>query len=109
MAYSEETALRLRDIFGARDDVEEKKMFGGIAFMVKGHMCCGITGDELMLRVGPAGQEEALRRPHTREMDFTGRPMKGYVFVAAEGFATPEALAEWVARAEAFVSTLPPR
>jgi len=109
MAYSEDTVRRLRDLFGTRDDVEEKRMFGGIAFMVKGHMCCGISGDDLMLRVGPDRHAEALRRAHARPMDFTGRPMKGFIYVAPEGFATQKALQEWVSVAEDFVSTLPPR
>ena len=108
MAYDETLAARIRDAFGPRTDLREQKMFGGLAFMVGSHMCCGIVGDELMLRVG-AGAEELLEKPHVRPMDFTGRPMKGFVFVSPEGVATDATLEEYVERALAFVGTLPPK
>jgi TfoX/Sxy family transcriptional regulator of competence genes len=109
MAYDDHLAERVRDLLSYRGDVEERKMFGGLAFMVGGNMCCGVLNDELMLRVGPEQGPAALQRPHTREMDFTGRPMNGMLFVQAEGHATDEALAEWVAMATSFVSSLPPK
>ncbi|NNE36054.1 MAG: TfoX/Sxy family protein [Rhodothermales bacterium] len=109
MAYDEGLADRLRGIFADGNDVQEKKMFGGLAVMVNGHMCCGIVGDELMVRVGPALYEEALSRPHARPMDFTGRPSKGMVYVGADGFASSESLRAWVDLAMDFVDTLPPR
>lgn len=84
-------------------------MFGGIAFMVRGNMCCGVVKDELMVRVGPDRYEEALARPHARPMDFTGRPMKGMLFVAEPGFRTDEALAQWVALASEYAASLPPK
>jgi hypothetical protein len=109
MAYDENTADRLRGIFAGRPDVVEKKMFGGIAFMLNGNMCCGVIQDMLMARVGPAHYAGALQQPHARDMDFTGRPMKGFVFVEAAGIETDMQLLEWVDRCQAFVATLPPK
>lgn len=107
MAYDEGLAERLREVFHGRRDVSEKKMFGGLAFMVQGHMAVGILGDTLMARVGPERHAEALRMQHVREMDFTGRPMKGYVYVAPAGLDSQAELEAWVARCVAFVGTLP--
>lgn len=84
-------------------------MFGGIAFLHHGNMFVGIVGDDLMVRVGPAQHETALTRPHARPMDFAGRPMKGYVYVAPEGIDADDTLAGWVRLALEFVSTLPPK
>ena len=77
MAYDEKLADRVRGVLVDRRDVHEKKMFGGLAFMVRGHMCVGIVDRELMARIGPDASEKALTRPHVRPMDFTGRPLKG--------------------------------
>lgn len=107
MAYDEGVAERLREVFQERVDIVEKKMFGGIAFMVRGNMCCGVTDDALMARVGPHQYDNALSRPHAREMDFTGKPMKGFVYIEPEGFASDEDLRSWVATCETFVATLP--
>jgi len=109
MAYDEQLAERVRTVLGARDDVTERNMFGGIAFMLGGHMCCGVNGDDLMLRLGDDAAEDALADPHTRPMDFTGRPMKGFVYVSSEGTGTAAALRRWIARAAEHVSTLPPK
>lgn len=109
MAYDEGVAQRLREVFASRSDVIEKKMFGGIAFMISGNMCCGVVGEEIMARVGPEQYAEALLEPHAREMDFTGKPMKGFVYVGAQGFTSDEDLEDWVARCEHFVNTLPPK
>ena len=84
-------------------------MFGGIAFMVDGHMSCGVVSDTLMVRVGPDQYEEALKRPFASEMDFTGRPMKGFVYVAPEGFESDEDLECWVRTSLEFVHALPPK
>ena len=112
MAYDEGLAARVREHLAARDDigignVEEKKMFGGLCFMVAGHMCCGIVGDTLMLRVGPQQYSECLGLPHAREMDFTGKPMKGMLYVDAEGITEDEELAVWITRSLRFISGLP--
>jgi len=79
MAYDEGLAERLRDLFVDRPGITEKKMFGGLAFMYRGHMLVGILEDSLMARVGTTEYADVLKRPHVREMDFTGKPMKGYV------------------------------
>jgi TfoX/Sxy family transcriptional regulator of competence genes len=108
MAYDENLAQRVREIMAAEEAVTERKMFGGLAFMLAGNMACGILGEELMLRLGPDGAETALASKHVRPMDFTGRPMKGMVFVAPAGLKGA-ALRRWVAKAIAFASGLPPK
>lgn len=107
MSFDEGVAQRLREILADRNDVVEKKMFGGIAFMISGNMCCGVVGEELMARVGLEQYEAALKEPHAREMDFTGKPMKGFVYVGVNGFASDEDLASWVGRCEQFARSLP--
>ncbi|MFN0154644.1 MAG: TfoX/Sxy family protein [Gaiella sp.] len=110
MAYDEELAHRVRAALADASPsgtVEERKMFGGLCFLVGGHMACGLVGDTLMLRLGEEGADAALARPHTRPMDFTGKPMRTMVYVEPEGIATKRALASWVGRAAAFVATLP--
>jgi TfoX/Sxy family transcriptional regulator of competence genes len=87
-------------------DVREKHMFGGLAFMLNNKMACGVVGDELMVRVGPAAYEKALALPHTRPMDFTGRPMRGYVFVAPTGCKTQSAVDRWVKEAATHIQEL---
>jgi hypothetical protein len=109
MAYDEGLASRVRDVFGEDPDVVEKKMFGGLCYLESGNMVCGITRDTFMARVGPDQYEECLKTEHAREMDFTGKPMKGMIFVAPEGVAEDEDLAVWINRCLAFVKTLPPK
>jgi len=109
MAYDEALAERVLDPVAGRDDVAERRMFGGWALMVGGHMACGVTGDELMVRVGPATYEDALDQPHARVMDFTGRPMTGFVIVGRGGIADDDGLRSWVESGVAFVETLPPK
>ena len=109
MSYDEGLAERLRDILQDRPEMAEKKMFGGLAFMSRGYMFVGILGDVLMARVGPEGYVQALSRPHVREMDFTGRPMKGYVFIDPPGFEQDADLCAWVERCHWFVQSLPPK
>ena len=108
MAYDEQLADRVREVIASEPGLTERKMFGGLAFMLDGHMCCGIVGDELMLRLGVDGADDALEHDHVRPMDFTGRPMAGMVFVSAERLHGT-ALRGWVRRAAAFVRTLPPK
>ena len=107
MAYDKGLAQRLRGALEERDDIVEKKMFGGIAFMHRGHMCCGIVDQLLMARVGPDAYDNALQQPHAREMDFTGRSMKGFVYVDPPGFGEGAALTDWLDRCIAFTSSLP--
>jgi TfoX/Sxy family transcriptional regulator of competence genes len=109
MAFDEGLAERIRELVEDRPNVSERKMFGGLAFMQDGHMFVGITDEALMVRTGPEHYQEALQRPHAREMDFTGRRMKGYVYVDPEGIDADEDLAHWVELASQFVSTLPPK
>ncbi len=109
MAFDEGVAQRLREALSARTDVQEKRMFGGIAFMAHGHMCVGVIGESIMARIGPLQYEQALARPHAREMDFTGRAMKGFVHVDPPGFESDSDLARWVALCERYVDTLPAR
>lgn len=106
MAYDEALAERITAVFFDEPEMTSKKMFGGIAFMVDGHMAVGVVGDDLMVRLSPEAAEQALKRKHVRQMDFTGRPMKGYVYVAAAGLRG-KALETWVRKARDFVSTLP--
>lgn len=109
MAYDEGLAERLDELFASRPNFESKKMFGGLCFMLSGHMCCGIVGDTLMARVGPDQYADCLQRPHSREMDFTGRAMKGMVYVAPEGIADDSDLTEWVRICVDYVQTMPPK
>jgi hypothetical protein len=109
MAFDEKLAERVRRVLAGRCDFAEKRMFGGLAFMVAGHMCCGVVGDDLMVRVGPEKFEDALARLHARLMDFTGHPSRGMVFVGARGTGTARAVETWVDRGLAFVQSLPGR
>jgi hypothetical protein len=109
MAFDEGLAQRIREHFAPRRPMVEKKMFGGLAVMLDGHMAVGILGETLMARVGPLAYDKALKMRHVRPMDFTGKPMKGYVFVDPPGFESDPALADWIARCESFVATLPPK
>ncbi len=107
MAYAELLAERVRIAIGPHDGLSERKMFGGLAFMLNGNMCCGVVKDELMVRVGADQQEDALAQPHARPMDFTGRPMRSMVYVDPDGFRADDALAAWVQRGVDFAMTLP--
>ena len=107
MAFDNVLATRLRDLFASDQSVGEKKMFGGLAFMRRGNMILGVIDDRLMARVGPDYYEEALSRPHVRPMNFSGRPMRGYVYVEPAGLISDHALEEWVGRCRAFTDTLP--
>ena len=110
MAYDEALSERIRvALHERRDDVREQRMFGGIAFMVAGNMCVGVIRDDLMVRLGEERADAALEEPHTRPMDFTGRPMRNLIYVDAAGTADDAALRSWIDRALRFVDTLPPK
>ena len=109
MAYDEGLAERIREHFQGHPEVVEKKMFGGLAYMVRGHMCCGILQETLMVRVGPDQYEDCLKEKYAREMDFTGRALKGMVYVEPAGFESVDNLAAWIAKCEDFVLSLPPK
>jgi TfoX/Sxy family transcriptional regulator of competence genes len=106
VSFDHGLADRIRRALARRKDVTEKKMFGGLAFLRNGRMFCGVVTDRLMVRVGPERYEEALARPYVRPMDFTGRPMKGYVFVEPAGCTREEDVAEWVRCGVSVVSKL---
>ena len=109
MTYDEHLAGRVRALLAATPRVSERKMFGGLAFMVSGNIACGIVGSDLMLRLGEDGADRALDEPHVRPMDFTHRPMKSMVYVNQAGTRTPSALRAWVDLAVAYASSLPPK
>lgn len=107
MGYDVKLAERVRALVDDRDDVNEKPMFGGLCLLAHGNMFAGIQGEILMARVGAERHDEALAKPHARIMDFSGRPMRGYVYVDPPGIANEAQLREWVELSLAFVDTLP--
>lgn len=108
MAYDEALGDRVRDVIAVREGVTERKMFGGLAFMVRGNMACGVMGTELMLRLSPEDAREAIAGDkHARAMDFTGKPMKGMLYVSEAGVASDEDLASWVDAGADFAVSLP--
>ena len=110
MAYDETLAQRVRDALAAYvggPGVTERRMFGGLAFMLRGNMCCCVTQPGLMVRIGRDAYPDALAQPHAGLMDLTGRPLRGWVLVAPAGLATDAGLSEWVARGAGFANTLP--
>jgi TfoX/Sxy family transcriptional regulator of competence genes len=107
MAFDEHLASRIRMALGKEPGITEKRMFGGVAFLRHGHMFVGVSDNTLMARVGKSLYEDSLAREHIRVMDFTGKPMAGYVYIDAPGTATDEALRFWVKRCIDFVATLP--
>ena len=109
MAYDQGLAERIRKALRDRADVEEKKMFGGLCFMISNHMCCGIVGDTLMAPVGPEKYEELLAEQHAKEMDFTGKAMKGMIYVDPEGISEDSELNHWLKVCTDFVGSLPPK
>ena len=106
MGWDEELAERVRAVVEDRDDINEKPIFGGLCLLAHGNMFAGIQGETLMVRVGKAAHDEALAKPHTRIMDFSGRPMRGYVYVDPPGIASQAQLREWIELSLAFVDTL---
>jgi TfoX/Sxy family transcriptional regulator of competence genes len=109
MAYDEDLAERVRDLLSARSDVSERKMFGGIAFMVGGNMACGVLKEDLIVRLGDEEGEKALAEDGVRPFDFTGKPMKGIVFVSQERISDDAGLAEWVDAGADYAASLPPK
>lgn len=107
MAFDAGLAQRVRDVLGRRPGITERRMFGGLAFLVDGKMFVGIQDEVLMARVGAERHHDALAMPHVREMDFTGRPMKGYVYMDPPAIATDETLAAWACWCADHVMRLP--
>lgn len=106
MPYDDQLAILLRDALAGREGITERKMFGGICWMLDGNMLCGVEGKRYMFRIGRANEEPALARDGVSRMDFTGRPMRGLVWVEAE-VAVADGLSDWIALASDFVQTLP--
>ena len=109
MAFDEGLVERIRAATRADPSISERKMFGGLCFMSGGNMCFGVLGDEIMVRVGPDAYPEALGLPHAREMDFTGRSMRGMVYVDPDGISEDESLEAWLRRGLDYAKSLPPK
>lgn len=107
MAFDERLAARIRTHLGKRTGLVEKKMFGGIAFLLKGNMCCGVHREALIVRLDPGETDRALAEPHARVFDLTGRPMKGWILVEPKGLATDAELGRWIDRAAKYAGSLP--
>ncbi|WP_444910249.1 TfoX/Sxy family protein [Microbulbifer sp. TRSA005] len=107
MAYNETLAEKVRNLLQGSQGLSEKQMFGGLAFMLNGNMVCGVVGEELMVRVGPDNYQDALAERYTRPMDYTGRPLRGMVYVEED--AVEQDLDEWVNRGVEFAGSLPPK
>lgn len=107
MPFSESLAARIRDNLSRKRGIEEKKMFGGVGFLLDGNMLVGVWKDSLIVRLGPAAYDEAFLEPHVKEFDITGKSMKGWVMVNSEGIADEGPLKSWIERATKFVKTLP--
>jgi TfoX N-terminal domain len=109
MAYDEGLATRVREVLGEQPELVEKKMFGGLAFLLHGNMACGVRGEDLIVRVAAEAADAALGEPGTRPFDLTGRPMKGWLLVDADGHAEDDDLRRWVDRGLACANSLPPK
>jgi hypothetical protein len=109
MAFDETLAQRIRRRLGKRNGLTEKKMFGGIGFMLGGNMACGVHGQEMIVRVDPEETDKALSEPHTRQFDLTGRPMKGWILVEPKGLANDADLGKWVGVGAKYAESLPPK
>jgi TfoX/Sxy family transcriptional regulator of competence genes len=107
MPYDTLLATRIRAAFGPLSHLEEKKMFGGVGFLINGNMACGVHKNDMIVRVGPEKSDLALSRPHTRVFDMTGHPMAGWVMVDPQGCATESELKIWIKQGVAFASSLP--
>lgn len=109
MAYCEELANRLRSLLKGKYGITEKKMFGGLCFMMGGHMFSGVAKDNLVVRVGQEAYEDALAKPNVKPMDFTGRPLPGFVYIEPEGYVNEQSLLEWINQGIKFAASLPPK
>ena len=100
MAYDEQVANRIREALQTRKDISERRMFGGLAFLCLGRMCCGVVGRDLMVRIPDDEFDAVMRGRHVRPMDFTGKPLRGFVYVSPPGFRTRAALRKWLSRGQ---------
>jgi TfoX/Sxy family transcriptional regulator of competence genes len=109
MAYDDVLAQRISKVLDGTPNLAEKKMFGGVGYLIQGNMACGVNKQDLIIRVGPEAYEEALKQPHVRVFDMTGRPMKGWINVSAEGYQNQKDLKAWIQKGVDFAKTLPPK
>ena len=109
MAYNQGLADDVRAHLGTRPDLSEREMFGGIAFLLNGNMAVGVSGNDLMVRVGKEAHDDAVSRPGARVFDMSSRPMKGWILVSADGLSSEEDLEGWIGRGVAFAESLPPK
>ena len=109
VAYDENLATRIQVILEETSGLTEKKMFGGIGFLIQGNMACGVIQEDLIVRVGSEAYEKALNEPHVRVFDMTGRPMRGWIMVSPEGTRDQDDLQAWVLRGADFAKSLPPK
>jgi TfoX N-terminal domain len=109
MSYNKELARRMRAHLARMRGLQEKKMFGGIGFLINGNMACGVHGDDLIIRVGDAEYEAALKLKNVKVFDMTGRPMKGWILVSRPGYASEAALGNWIGKSVRFARSLPPK
>lgn len=109
MPYNEEIDARIKKIVSRWKNTDVKKMFGGVCFLLNGNMVCGVYKDYLILRLGEKASFEAMKQPHTKPFDITGKPMKGWVMVDGAGFKTDNKLKFWLDKARGFAKTLPPK
>ena len=107
MAFDEVLAARIRDLLSGTEALSEKRMFGGLAFLINGNMCCGVHGEEVILRVDPQSADDALSEPHVRIFDMTGRPMKGWLLIGSDAVASDEQLRSWIDMGVDFAGSLP--
>jgi len=107
MPFDQILAKRIRDELTSISGLEEKKMFGGVGFLIRGNMACGVHKEDLIVRVGPAGYAEALAQSHARPFDMTGRPMAGWIMVSPGGFAADDDFKRWIKQGVEFAQTLP--
>lgn len=109
MAYDPNLAARVRQALARQKAVTEIKMFGGLCFTIRGNMCCGVLRDDLVLRVPRDRYEKILKQSHVRPMNFTGRPLRGFVFVGPKGHKTEKHLRGWIKASAAYAMSLPPK
>jgi len=107
MPYDERLAQKVRSQLKKARGITEKKMFGGLCFLLRGHMCCGVERDKLVVRVGPEQYEPLLRKQHVKPMDFTGKPLRGFVYVMPDGLKSSAVLKTWVAFGLQYAKSLP--
>ena len=107
MAFDDKLAERIRKRLSKRRGLTEKRMFGGLAFLLNGNMCCGVHGQEMIVRLAPEQTDQALSERHTRIFDLSGRPMKGWILVQPKGLTTEDALVKWIQVGLKYASALP--